>query len=130
MRKRSDRSWPRDPRGVVREVLSRGRSALDYGTAGVVPRQGDRQYRTFFWLGARDGIRHVPRAYDGPVLMLRSEERREDRFIEYWDGLLSGPHRYVDAAGDHRTMLAEPHVTDLAAEVRAAVDDLIAAARR
>ena len=130
MRRNSSQGTARPPRAAAREVVSRARGLLDNVTAALVQHRGDRQYRTFFGLGARDGLRHRPRPYDGAVLLFRSEERLDEDLHGYWEQFLPGPHRWVEASGDHRTMLAEPHVGPLADEVRRTVDGLVAPTRR
>ena len=41
--------------------------------------------------------------------------------IEGWERWLTGPVTRYDAAGDHHTMLAEPHVRALGEQLRTAI---------
>ncbi len=67
--------------------------------------------------------RYQPTRLDCPALLVLAAgpSARPAAAAARWQGILSGPRRERQLAGDHFSLLAAPTVTDLAAEVRAAL---------
>jgi acyl-CoA synthetase (AMP-forming)/AMP-acid ligase II/thioesterase domain-containing protein/acyl carrier protein len=106
------------PSGIPHgEIL--GRRVRAYG-AGVLRYGGQKHFDAMFDQGelAARGYRLQP--YDGAVTYVVAENNPD---IDTWTWVLRGPTEIAPIAGEHSSILREPHVSELGAVLRTAFGD-------
>jgi len=62
--------------------------------------------------------RHTPTPFHGRSTFVLAEDNPD---VERWSSVLRGDNRTVHIQAEHTSLLREPHVAELAAELRAAL---------
>jgi amino acid adenylation domain-containing protein len=88
-------------------------------SAGIIRFEGQRLFDAFFDQGVIVSGRYKLRPYAGRTLMMFAENNPNGP--TEWEPLLTGPHRFSNVRSEHTSMLRDPHVADVAAEVRRAL---------
>lgn len=113
-------AFPPGSRGGIdpdRSRLNRARDVLGMLVAGIGPDLGQGQYPRFHRQAQFLTGRYHPRhPWPGRALVVAAEGSDRIRRVA-WQQALAGPWSVVDVAGDHYSMLREPHVGRLAAMV-------------
>ncbi len=113
------------PRGMGPAVAEPDRREL-WRTRARLLGAGIRSYdpavrqEVFHQQGARVARFHRPAPWPGPALVFLSEENTDDP--RWWRELLTGDLQVRRIRTDHLGLLRVPHVTDVAEQVRAALD--------
>ncbi|MFJ3382484.1 alpha/beta fold hydrolase [Curtobacterium sp. NPDC090217] len=131
------RMQPREPRNAavralrhgldraVKRVLPSGvpygdlfvRRARAYG-AGVLRYGGQKDFDAMFDHAEMIVRRHTPTPFHGRSTFVLAEDNPD---VERWSSVLRGDNRTVHIQAEHTSLLREPHVAELAAELRAAL---------
>jgi thioesterase domain-containing protein len=106
----------------LRVLAGRVRQLVQLPFAGVVQFRGMNQFDVFYNLGKVMTLSHRMEPYDGRTLVLLADGRQD---ADAWRDVLTGPNavRQIDGC-DHDSMLREPMVAKVAAEIQAELDDL------
>jgi acyl-coenzyme A synthetase/AMP-(fatty) acid ligase/thioesterase domain-containing protein len=86
-------------------------------TAGPIRYRGIRHYGGFFNRGLVMQRLHVPEPYAGDVVIYVSEASAVDTDFTRWRRTLTGSVEFVSIPGDHHTMLRDPNVHALSADL-------------
>ena len=115
-------------RSRVQTVLPHGLPELDQlgervraRLAGVVPFEGQRQFDAFFDNSGLVARRYHLRPTSTPVLLVLGDDNPDGP--DAWTSLLTGPHRIVEIAAEHSSLMREPHATDIGALITAELGD-------
>jgi thioesterase domain-containing protein len=105
----------------VTEILPRVKKihkAFRLPLTGIVRYPGLAQYDVFFHQSRYLTASYRPENYDGPAVLYRPEDTpNADRAV--WARHLAPDAAFVTLPGSHNTMLSEPNVALLAADLRA-----------
>jgi len=108
----------------VRAVLPSGIPALDQWSrairsriAGVIPQRGQLQYDAFFDHGVLTARRYEVKPYAGRAVLVLADGNVDGH--DSWRSILTGSYEVVESPSEHSSLLREPHVTALAAVLRA-----------
>jgi acyl-coenzyme A synthetase/AMP-(fatty) acid ligase/thioesterase domain-containing protein/acyl carrier protein len=96
-----------------------GRRIRAYG-AGLFQYDGQRQFDAFFDQAALMAKRYQVPQYDGRVTFVQADGNPDGQAA--WSQFLVGDMRWPTLASEHSSLLREPHVTELAAVLRTALD--------
>ncbi|MFZ7087692.1 alpha/beta fold hydrolase [Curtobacterium sp. RRHDQ10] len=119
LRRGLDRQFRRVLPGGAAQFRRVGRRLRAYG-AGVVQFDGQKQFDAFFDQAVLMSKRFRVPQYDGRVTFVQADGNPDGR--EAWTPYLVGDMRWPRLASEHSSLLREPHVTELAAVLRAAID--------
>ncbi|KQO65142.1 hypothetical protein ASF23_03205 [Curtobacterium sp. Leaf261] len=97
-----------------------GRRIRAYG-AGVFQYSGQKQFDALFDQASLMSKRYRVPQYDGRVTFVQADNNPDGR--EAWAEFLTGDMRWPRLESEHSSLLREPHVTELAAVLRAAIDE-------
>jgi len=117
-------SFPPDPTlhpaPEPRSLYRRLRAGIGLAATGWATPPGGGNYWRFYDLTSFIGRHHRGRPYPGrAVVLIADSPEKEQR--SSWGPFLTGEWELVDVGGDHLSMLREPHATDVAAALTAAV---------
>jgi thioesterase domain-containing protein len=105
-----------------RAALSRARILARLPFAGVVRFNGMRQYDVFYGQSRLLTRLYRPRPWPGRALIWLAKGRRDG---DMWSALMPGDATIRLVDGDHDNILREPLVSQLAAEIEAALDGVV-----
>jgi thioesterase domain-containing protein/acyl carrier protein len=110
----------------VHRARSRAVDWVDVMSRGRVAALAERRQSRLLELASAMVLKYRAGSCSAPVVLIRSEELRNDSQLARWYGLDSGGivEYYVD--GSHLSMLREPGVASLARRVEACVDRIVA----
>ncbi len=125
--RRRGRTAPADLDPARRPDRAYLRTRLRIVTAGIrTPSDPAERKDIFNMHGIGIAQFHRPKPWHGRTLVYQSEENHDDP--RWWAALLPGEHEVRRMATIHTAVLRQPYVGDLAREVMAAVDGLVAPA--
>lgn len=91
---------------------------------GLVVMPGLDQFDAFFSHGRVLERFYRPKPWGGRALVYRAMHNPDPP--EAWSTYLTGDHEYQDVPTEHFSMLREPHIIKIAAEISAAIDEIVA----
>jgi thioesterase domain-containing protein len=98
-----------------RVLADRFRQMVQLPLAGLVRFRGLNQYDVFYNQGRILTMAYRPRTYAGRTLVWLADDHDE---IEAWRGVLTGPSTIRRIGGDHDTVIREPLVSEVVADLR------------
>jgi len=131
---RPDQSGPQPGAGparvttMARMLLDRARQAAQLPLAGVVQFKGMNQYDVFYNQSRLLTRLYRPRPWAGRALVYTAAASPPRR-AEAWRPLLTGEATFRTVGGDHDTVLREPVVGEMAADIRAVLAGLAGSPR-
>ncbi|WP_261568265.1 thioesterase domain-containing protein [Frankia gtarii] len=99
-----------------RVVADRLRQLVELPLAGVVRFRGTHRYDVFHNQGRILTMAYRPHTYEGRTVVWLADDHDE---IEAWRGVLAGPASIRRIPGDHRTVLRQPLLAEVVADLRA-----------
>jgi len=116
----------RDPRrrSGWQKARARGLDWADVATRGRVPRLTARRPGRVLTIAEQAVLFYRGRECAAPVVLMRTEERRNDRLMARWFGVATGGVEEEWVSGTHQSMLREPDVVSLAAAIERRLDVL------
>ncbi len=90
-------------------------------TSGPIRYRGIKHYGGFFNRGLVMQRLHVPAPYAGAVVIYASDDSSADIDFTRWRRTLTGAVEFRDVPGDHHTMLRDPNVHALTADLGARI---------
>ncbi|MDT3440307.1 MULTISPECIES: AMP-binding protein [unclassified Pseudofrankia] len=108
---------------MARVLLGRARQAAQLPLAGVVQFKGMNQYDVFYNQSRLLTRLYRPRPWNGRALVYTAAASPPRR-TEAWHPLLTGEATFRTVGGDHDTVLREPVVSEVAADIRAVLAGL------
>ncbi|MFC4946631.1 alpha/beta fold hydrolase [Pseudonocardia sp. GCM10023141] len=89
--------------------------------AGIIAFPGQHQFDAFFDNSGLVARRYALRPLTTPVLLILGDDNPDGAHA--WTPLLTGPHKIVEIAAEHSSLMREPHASDIGALITAELGD-------